>query len=126
MASEDDAPAPILAILGSAYGLAGETRAAREVFHRVEEVASRRYVSHYDWAILHTGLGEHDKALWCLRQALKERSPRMIWLNVEPAFDSLRRDRRFERVRRLVAAAAGSTAGARSPKAVGRAAAVPR
>jgi len=102
MASDDDAPAPILAVLGSAYGLAGKTQAAREAFHRMEELASRCYVSYYDWAVLHTGLGEHDRALRCLRQALKERSPRMIWLNVEPAFDSLRRDRRFRNIiRRL-------------------------
>jgi TolB-like protein len=102
MVADGDAPAPILAMLGCAYGLAGKTGAARDVLHRMEELANRCYVSPYDWAVLHTGLGEQDEAMRCLRQALKERSPRVIWLNVEPAFDSLRRDRRFEGlVRRL-------------------------
>jgi len=102
MAPDGDAPAPILAMLGHAYGLAGKTRPARDVLLRMEELASRCYVSPYDWAVLHTGLGEHDEALQRLRQALQERSPRVIWLNVEPTFDSLRRDRRFEAmVRRL-------------------------
>ena len=102
MASDGNAPAPFLAMLGNAYGLAGRTQAAREVLERMKELASRCYVSAYDWAILHTGLGERDEALHCLRRALKERSPRVIWLNVEPAFDSLRQDRRFQGlVRRL-------------------------
>jgi tetratricopeptide (TPR) repeat protein len=96
--SDGEAPPPILAMLGYAYGLAGKTEFARAVFHRMEGLASRCYVSSYDWAVLHTGLGEHDEALRCLRQALKERSPRMIWLNVEPAFDSLRGDRRFQNI----------------------------
>ena len=98
MAFDGDTPAPILAMLGHAYGLAGTTRAAREVRHQMKELASRCYVSPYDWAVLHTGLRENDVALQCLRQALKERSPRAIWLGVEPAFDSLRDDRRFQRL----------------------------
>jgi TolB-like protein/Flp pilus assembly protein TadD len=89
-------PAPILAMLGYAYGLAGKSGAAREIFLRMEELSKRCYVSSYDWAVLHTGLGTKDKALRCLNQAFNERSPRMIWLKVEPAFDSLRGDRHFE------------------------------
>jgi DNA-binding winged helix-turn-helix (wHTH) protein/tetratricopeptide (TPR) repeat protein len=102
LASDGDTPAPILAMLGHAYGLAGRTRAAREALQQMKKLASRCYVSSYDWAVLHTGLGENDVALRYLRQALKERSPRAIWLNVEPAFDSLRADRRFQNIiRRL-------------------------
>ena len=76
-------------MLGYAYGLAGRSGAARDVLHRMDELAKRCYVSPYDRAVLHTGLGEKDDALRYLRQALKERSPRVIWLNVEPAFDTL-------------------------------------
>jgi lipopolysaccharide biosynthesis regulator YciM len=102
LASDADTPAPILALLGHAYGLAGTMRAAREVLHQMKTLASRSYVSPYDWAVLHTGLGENGVALRYLGQALKERSPRAIWLNVEPAFDSLRADRRFQSIiRRL-------------------------
>jgi serine/threonine-protein kinase len=100
--SDGDAAAPILAMLGHAYGLAGTMRAARDVLRQMKNLASRSYVSPYDWAVLHTGLGDNDVALRYLRQALKERSPRAIWLNVEPAFDSLRQDRRFQSIiRRL-------------------------
>jgi DNA-binding winged helix-turn-helix (wHTH) protein/Flp pilus assembly protein TadD len=102
LASDGETPAPILALLGHAYGLAGTIRAAREVLHQMKTLAGRCYVSPYDWAVLHTGLGENGAALQYLEQALEERSPRAIWLNVEPAFDSLRADRRFRSIiRRL-------------------------
>ena len=100
--SPGDDSGPVLAMLGYAYGLAENTLAARDVLHRMGELARRCYVSPYDWAVLHTGLGEHDQALRYLEEAVLERSPRVIWLNVEPAFDNLRQDRRFQSVvRRL-------------------------
>lgn len=84
--------------LGSAEG----SEAAQEVLHQMKTLASRGYVSPYDWAVLHIGLDENGVALRYLEQALKERSPRVIWLNVEPAFDSLRANRRFQNIiRRL-------------------------
>jgi lipopolysaccharide biosynthesis regulator YciM len=102
MASGGDTPAPILAMLGHAYGLAGNTRAARGVLHQMKKFASRCYLSPYDWAVLHTGMGERDAALQSLQQASQERCPRVIWLNVEPAIDGLREDRRLQSlVRRL-------------------------
>jgi hypothetical protein len=66
-------------------------------------LARRCYVSPYDRAVLHTGLGEKHEALRCLRQALTERSPRVIWLNVEPVFDSLRGNRHFQNIVRRLA-----------------------
>jgi tetratricopeptide (TPR) repeat protein len=100
--SAGDVAAPILAMLGYTYGVAGATGAAREVLHRLEELAMRRYVSPYDRAVVHTGLGENEEALRFLREALKERSPRMIWLNAEPVFDSLRDDRRIQAIVRCL------------------------
>jgi TolB-like protein len=102
MPTEGEAPAPMLAMLGYAYGAAGATDGGHAVCRRMEQLANRCYVSPYDWAVLHIGMGEADDALQCLRAALKERSPRMIWLNVEPTFDVLRQDRRLRTiVRRL-------------------------
>ena len=93
---EDEAPAPILAMLGCAYGLAGNSDAALSMLRRLQELSRRCYVSPYDRAVIYTGLGEAADALRCLVEALDDRTPRMIWLKVEPTFDSLRGDRRFE------------------------------
>jgi hypothetical protein len=37
-------------------------------------------------------------ALQRLKQAVEEREPRVIWLKVEPAFEGLRKDQRFQRL----------------------------
>jgi hypothetical protein len=54
----------------------------------MEEVSKRYYVSSYDRAIPLTGLGEKQKALRSLAQALNDGEPRVIWLNVEPMWAS--------------------------------------
>src|SRR6185295_988020 len=93
---DQETAAPILAMVGYAYGVAGKNREARDMLRRLEDLSKRSYVSPYDHAVLHTGLGATDDALRRLEQAMDERSPRVIWLNVEPAFDPLRGNPRFE------------------------------
>jgi tetratricopeptide (TPR) repeat protein len=93
---DNDGSAAILAMLGYAYGAAGKNRSARQMFRRLEDVAKRSYVSPYDRAVLHVGLGEIEEALRCLQQAMDERAPRVIWLGVEPVFDRMRGNREFE------------------------------
>jgi len=99
---DEGEPPNFLAMLGYAYGVAGEKEAARQVFQKMEYVGRRRYVASYDWAVLHAGSAENDAALQRLKQAVDEREPRVIWLKLEPAFESVRNDRRFQGlIRRL-------------------------
>ena len=83
------------AMLGYAYGMSGNKREAQKVLDQLIEVSKQRYVSPYDLAVVHMGLGEKDQALEALRRAYKERSPHLVLLKVEPIFDSLRSDLRF-------------------------------
>jgi hypothetical protein len=46
-------------------------------------------------ATLYAGLGEKDAAFKWLEQALQERAYRMVYLKIDPTFDSLRSDPRF-------------------------------
>ena len=63
---------------------------------------SRSYVASYDWAVLHAGLEQNDAALQRLQQAVDERQPRVIWLKLDPAFEGLRGEKRFQDlIRRL-------------------------
>jgi len=49
-----------------------------------------------DWiALVYTGLGDKDKAFEWLENAYNERNHWLIWIKVEPRFDSLRSDPRF-------------------------------
>jgi hypothetical protein len=68
----------------------------------MKEMSKQTYVSPYDLAILYTGLGDKDNAFEQLNKAYDERSGWMIYLKVEPHFDPLRSDRRFEELVRKV------------------------
>ncbi|HKT61335.1 MAG TPA: tetratricopeptide repeat protein, partial [Gemmatimonadales bacterium] len=60
--------------LGQAYAMAGRTDKAREVLRQLETRARTAYVSPYHLAYVHTGLGEHDRAVALLERAAKERA----------------------------------------------------
>jgi len=89
-------PGSYLAMLGYAYGVARKRNDARQILSRMEDLASRRYVASYDWAVLHAGLGDNDTVLRRLTRAVEEREPRVIWLKVEPSFEKVRGDDRFQ------------------------------
>jgi eukaryotic-like serine/threonine-protein kinase len=62
------------------------------------EARDGRYVSHYSLAVIHAGLGNRDRAFAELDSAYTERTWAMFTLRVDPAFDGLRSDPRFERL----------------------------
>ena len=70
-----------------AMRLAAETLAAR---------SKRAYVQPTAIAGLYVSAGEKDRALDWLEKAYQERAPQMVYLNVEPTWDSLRDDPRFQ------------------------------
>jgi len=83
------------ATLGHALARSGDATGARAILADLERDANSRYVSPLDRALVHTGLGENDLAFHCLALAQADRSSRLIFLDVEPMFDSLRPDPRF-------------------------------
>ncbi len=58
-------------------------------------MSKRSYVPPYDFALIFAGLGEKDKAFEWLQKAYEDRSAYLVYLNVEPIWDSLRSDPRF-------------------------------
>jgi len=59
-------------------------------------------VASHDIAAIYVGLGERSKALWWLNKAYDERSYTVLQLGVEPEFDSLRSDSRFQNLLRRI------------------------
>ncbi len=84
-----------LASLGHSYAVAGKTTEAREILKRAIERSSQIYFPAHDIALIYVGLGEKDLAFDSLNKAVEERSPWLIHLKVDPRFDPLRSDRRF-------------------------------
>ena len=92
----DNNPAP----LGFVYGQAGQPSQAREVLRDLTRLADERYVSPFNMAIVHLGLGDKDKAMEHLEAGYRERSRSMIWLNVDRRLRPLYDDPRFQDLRK--------------------------
>jgi TolB-like protein len=82
--------------LGHCYARAGRKSDAEGILRSLEERSRESYVSPYSHAVVHAGLGNSDEVMHWLQAALTDRSWRMVWLGVDPFFDSVRADRRFQ------------------------------
>ena len=84
-----------IAQLGEAYALAGRTDEARAILRRLEEMSRERYVSPYHMAYVYTGLGEQDRAMDWLEQAVADRSGSIYGVKGSFLFTPLRSHPRF-------------------------------
>jgi TolB-like protein/Tfp pilus assembly protein PilF len=84
-----------LAMLGHAYAAAGRRAEALAVLLELTQMEKERYVAPFFMAIIYTALGESERAFEWLERAYECRSWGLIWLRVDPWFDSLRSDERF-------------------------------
>lgn len=87
-----------VAALGHAYANAGRRSEASEVLRELQQMSERRTVSPYWHGVLHSGLGEDHLALESFAKAYQERDVWLIWLKVEPRFDCLRSNPRFQEI----------------------------
>jgi TolB-like protein/Tfp pilus assembly protein PilF len=90
------------AALARTHAAAGATARARQMLADLERTSTRRYVSPLDLASVHAALKQQDQAVALLEQAVQQRANRIIFLNVDPAYDALRGDPRFGRLLRSV------------------------
>jgi Flp pilus assembly protein TadD len=85
----------VLAAMAYCHALAGDKSRAEELLNELGQVSAKRYVSPFDLALGHIGLGQKDQAFEWLQKGVEDRSSWLIWLKVEPVFDALRSDLRF-------------------------------
>jgi serine/threonine-protein kinase len=91
-----------LAQLGHIYAGAGRTQDARKVLRQLQELSRQRYVSAYDIALLHAGLGEQEEAFRWLLKVGQDRSEWFAVVNVDPRLEGLHHDPRFAGILRSV------------------------
>lgn len=84
------------AALGCVYARMGKRQAAEQILQELLVASKQQYVSAYDIALLHACLGESDAAFDWLERAYREHNGWLGFLNVEPRFDGLRSDARFQ------------------------------
>jgi TolB-like protein/Flp pilus assembly protein TadD len=94
-----DAPAPgSFSNLGRAYALAGRTADAHGELDRLRALGAEGFGVGCDAALIHAALGDRESALTALEAGLTDHSQPILFLNVEPGFDTIRDDPRFRNV----------------------------
>ena len=86
--------------LASACAAAGEREKALALIDEIERMSTSKYVSPYLTAMIYANLGDAEKAFEYLEKALEIRDGRLAWLAIDPQFDSVRGDARFDEVLR--------------------------
>jgi tetratricopeptide (TPR) repeat protein len=85
-----------LAVLGHVHARLGDRRDALGIVERLREGARQRYTPSLAFAVVYTGLGDKDQAFAALDKAYEERFNRLAYLRVDPLWQSLRDDPRFD------------------------------
>jgi TolB-like protein/Tfp pilus assembly protein PilF len=76
----------------------GERREARAAFKTLLQLSRERYVAPYNLAVACNGLDDTADAIAWLERACDSHDLRMVFLNVDPAWNNLRSDMRFRRL----------------------------
>jgi TolB-like protein/DNA-binding winged helix-turn-helix (wHTH) protein/Tfp pilus assembly protein PilF len=88
--------------LAYSYAAAGNHAQAGRILTNLKSRSRRQYISSYSLAVAYIGLGERDAALGRLQKAYEDREDQVALLRIEPLFDTLQADPRFqELVRRI-------------------------
>ena len=91
-----------IASLGYVYAVAGQKSKARKVLEELQDRAKQENISSYQFAVMFAGLHDRDRAFEALEKAFQERSTLLTYLKMDPRFDSLRPDPRFQDLLRRI------------------------
>jgi TolB-like protein/Tfp pilus assembly protein PilF len=90
----------VRAYLGHAHARAGQREQAKAILSQLQR--TKEYVSPAERAILYAGLGQKEQAFRSLETAYAARDLQLIYLGMNPHFDTLRSDPRFQDLMRSV------------------------
>ncbi len=88
----------LIALLAYAQGRAGRREEALSNLDLLESLAPGKEIAPDHLALVHIGLGNLDRAFECLDLALHQRAWYLAFLKVDPAFEPLRGDPRYDRL----------------------------
>ena len=89
---------PVIAAHGHISGVCGQPSRALQDLRRFDDIGRDRFVTSYGYALIYAGLRQNEQAFIWLRKAVEERSHWLVWIRVDPRFDTLRSDSRFQQL----------------------------
>lgn len=81
-----------------AHGRAGHKTEAQRFIRKLESERSKRYINSGKMIIAYLGYGDREQALSWIEKGLDERSSTLVYLKVDPVYDPLRSEPRFQAV----------------------------
>jgi serine/threonine protein kinase/Flp pilus assembly protein TadD len=87
-----------LSELGYCHARMGRRDLAHTTIQELQRLAEREWVSPVSAALVYAGLGEYDEAMRCLEEALRKRIRQLVWVNVDPRYDAMRNNPKFEQL----------------------------
>jgi len=88
-------PGAYLDYLGHAYAISGNRAEAEKILVALKDQAKSGKTTSYQAPTL-IALGRNDEAMEVLEEGFEGRSDGLLWLKVDPRFDALRADSRFQ------------------------------
>jgi eukaryotic-like serine/threonine-protein kinase len=88
----------LAASIGEDFNASGYPGVMKSWLEGLKEISKRSYVSSYNMAQIYARLGDKNQALAALEMALDQRDSNLTYVRVEPAFDEIRSDPRFQKV----------------------------
>jgi tetratricopeptide (TPR) repeat protein len=85
-----------------AYFAAGKHAEAQAILEQLEEKSRREYVIPVALAMTYLAVSDLDSTFTWLDKMYEERSPVLIWMNVQPRYDRLRGDPCFQQLLRKI------------------------
>ena len=82
--------------LGNAYAVSGRKQEAQSTIDELKRVRGQQYISAVNVALVYAGLGDKDQHSSGWRRVTRRRAFQIQFLKVEPRWDSLRDDPRFQ------------------------------
>lgn len=84
-----------ISLRGYVLAKAGKQREARELLATLEIVSQQKYIPPYAFALLYSGLGQHELAIQYLERAYTAHDVHLAFLTFDPKWNPLRGDSRF-------------------------------
>jgi tetratricopeptide (TPR) repeat protein len=82
--------------LGHVYAVTGKKSEARTLLDELKQLSGEQYIPATSIALIYAGLGDRDQAFAWLDKGYEQRAFQMQWIKIEPRWDSLRSDTRFQ------------------------------
>jgi DNA-binding winged helix-turn-helix (wHTH) protein/TolB-like protein/Flp pilus assembly protein TadD len=82
--------------LGHVYAVTGRKSDAEILLGELKETFGREYLPASNIALIYAGLDENDQAFTWLNKAYEQRAFQLQWINLDPRWDNLRSDPRFQ------------------------------